>query len=78
MNLSKAYPVVAILRACCLSEIGFSIVQAVMINVVDEEILGRVDYFTMHHDRNILFANVNGSAGIEGICALADMPFVLV
>jgi len=78
LTLSKVYLVVVILRACYRPEIGFSIVQAVMINVVDEEIVGRVDYFTMHHDRNILFANVNGSAGIEGICALADMPFVLV
>jgi len=72
------YPVVAILRACCLSEIGFSIVQAVMINVVDEEIVGRVDYFTMHPDRNILFADAFVSVGIEGICALAGMPFVLI
>ena len=72
------YPVVVILRACCQPEIGFSIVQAVMINVVDEEMVGRVDYFTMHPDRNILFADVNGSAGIEGITALDGTPFVLI
>ena len=49
-----------------------------MINVVDEEIIGRVDYFTMHPDRNILFADAFVSVGIEGICALAGMPFVLI
>ena len=61
------YPVVVILRACCEPEIGFSIVQAVMINVVDEEMAGRVYYLPVHPDRNILFADVNGSACIEGI-----------
>jgi len=70
--------VVVILRACCEAEIGFSIVQAVMINVVDEEMAGRVDYFTVHPDRNILFADVNGSAGVEGITALYGIPFVLI
>ena len=72
------YPVVAILRACCEPEIGFSIVQAVMINVVDEETVGRVDYFTVHPDSNILFADVTGSSGIEGISALDGIPFVLI
>ena len=27
-----------------------------MINVVDQEILGRVEYITVHPERNILFA----------------------
>ena len=76
--LSKVFSVVVILRACCGSEICFSIVQAVMIDVVDEEIVGRADYFTVHHDRNILFAGSFGSAGIEGVLALDDTPFVLI
>ena len=62
----------------CGPQVGFSIVQAVMINVVDEEMAWRVDYFTVHPDKNILFTDVNGSDGIEGICALAGIPFVLI
>ena len=37
-----------------------------MINVVDEEMVGQVDYLAVHPDRNTLFADVDGSAGIEG------------
>jgi len=40
--LSKLFPVIGILGACCEPEVGFSIVQAVMINVVDEEMAGRL------------------------------------
>jgi len=32
----------------------------------------------MHPDRNILFADVNGSVGVEGITALYGTPFVLI
>jgi hypothetical protein len=49
-----------------------------MINVVDEEMVGRVDYFTVHFHRNTLSADSIGSDGIEGIWALGDMPFVLI
>ena len=38
--LSEVYPVVAVLPGCCGSQVSFSIVQAVMINVVDEEMAG--------------------------------------
>jgi hypothetical protein len=68
--LSEVYPVVAVLSGCCGSQASFSIVQAVMINVVDEEMAGRVYYFTMHFYIDTLFADANGSDGIEGILAL--------
>ena len=49
-----------------------------MINVVDEEMFGRVDYFTVHFHRDTLSANLNGSDGIERIMAPGGMPFVLI
>ena len=43
-----------------------------MINMVDYEMVGRVDYFTVHPDPDISFsgADANVSDGIECIWAL--------
>ena len=49
-----------------------------MINMVDYEMVGRVDYFTVHPILDILFADANGSGGIEGICTLDSIPLVLI
>jgi len=76
-SLSELSPVAGVLRVCCQTEIGFSIVQAVMINVVDYEVARRVEYVTVHTERKILFADSFVPYGIEGICILDGMPFVL-
>ena len=49
-----------------------------MINVVHYEMARRVEYFTVHTDRNILFADAFFSVGVEGPCILGGVPFVFI
>ena len=49
-----------------------------MINVVHYEMARRVEYFTVHTDRNILFADAFFSVGVEGSCILSGIPFVFI
>ena len=49
-----------------------------MINMVDEEMVRGVYYFTVHFMIDTLFAGSNGSDGIKGILAPAGLPFVLI
>ena len=69
------YPVVAVLHTSRRPEVGFSIVQAVMINVVDYEMVWQIDNLAVHFQRDILFADANPSAGIEGVSAFDGVPF---
>ena len=73
------YPVVAVLPASRRPQVGFSIVQAVMINMVHNEMVWGVYYFAVH--LNILalvFTQMNPSAGIESVAFFDSMPFVLI
>jgi len=49
------------------SEIGFSIVQAVTVDVVDEKMVGRVDNLSVHFNTDSLFPNPRESAGIISV-----------
>ncbi len=49
-----------------------------MINVVDYEMVGRVDYFTVHLNIVSLIPKAITTADIECICALDDIPLVLI
>ena len=40
--------------------------------------VGRVHYFTVHLNMDMLFVDANCSSGIEGISALDGIPFVLI
>ncbi len=64
----------------CGAEVGLSIVQAVMVYMVNEKMVGRVDNLTVHLNRRPLFAFADSdiSGGIECIFVLFGMPFVFV
>ena len=49
-----------------------------MINVVNEEMVGRIEHFTMHHNMFFLFPDSIPTGGIEDIFALDSVPFVLI
>ena len=73
------YPVVTVLQTSCRPDIGFSIVQAVMINVVHYEMVRRLYYFAVHLNiLHLVFSQMNLSAGIKSVSALHGMPFVLI
>ena len=49
-----------------------------MINVVDYEMVGRVDYFTVHSDIFYLSPETYTTDGIESVSSLVGIPFVLI
>ena len=49
-----------------------------MINVVDYEMVGRVDYFTVHPDLDSPFPRTDTANGIESVTVLNSIPFVLI
>lgn len=67
-----------VLRASCRPDVGFSIVQAVMIDVVDYEMAGRLDYFTVHPDIDCLFRGSGTTNGIKSVILPDGVPFVLI
>ncbi len=62
LNVSS---VAAVLLGRCRAEVGFSIVEAVMVDMVNEKMVGRVDYFTMHPNTDSFFAGPDSPAGIK-------------
>ncbi len=48
-----------------------------MVDMVNEKMLGRVDYFAVHLNIKSLFPGPGGSGGIIGISVFAGIPFVL-
>ncbi len=62
----------------CGSEVGLSIVEAVMVYMVNEKMVGRVDNLTVHLNRPpLVFADPLTPGGIICIFELFGMPFVL-
>ena len=49
-----------------------------MIDVVDYEMAGRADYFTVHPDPDFPFPWADTTDGIESVTALDSVPFVLI
>ncbi len=47
-----------------------------MVDVVNEKMLGRIDYLAVHLNIKSLFPDPGGSDGIIGIFGLAGIPFV--
>ena len=75
MDLSA---VSVVLCACCGAEVCLSIVQAVMIYVVNEHVVGDFEDLAVHLDDDSLavFLEVGVADGVKGACASGDMPFV--
>ena len=78
--LKDVRPVEDILCACCGPEVGFSIVETIMVDMVEDKAVWRLDYFVVHLDVEPFAACADSgvSAGIEGVFALDSIPFVLV
>ena len=64
----------------CRAEVGLSIVEAVMVYMVNEKMVGRVDNLTVHLNRHPLFAFADSdtSGGIKCIFELFGVPFMFV
>jgi len=60
------------------AKIGFSIVEAVTVDVVDEKMVGQVYNLSVHLNTDSLFPKPRESAGIISVCTPVDVPFVLV
>ena len=67
-----------VLCTCCVAEVGLSIIPSVVVDMVNEKMLGRIDYFTVHMDAGLLFRDLSGSAGIKSVFGPGGVPFVLV
>ena len=63
---------------CCGTEIGFAIVEAVVVYVVNEEMVGDIEYLAVHSDGDLffVFGVPDLSLGIVGVSALVGVPFV--
>ncbi len=49
-----------------------------MVDMVDEKMVGWVDYFAVHLNIKSLFPGPGGSGGIIGISVFAGVPLVFV
>ena len=71
------YPVIAVLPVRGSSQVGFSIIVAVMVDMVDEQVVGGVENLAVH--LNMLpfsIAEMDAPAGIKSISRLNGVPFV--
>ena len=73
------YPVVAVLPVCRRAEVRFAIIEAVMVDMIDEKMVRRVDNLAVHLDMLPLFiTDMNPADGIICIFGLIGVPFVFV
>jgi len=73
------YPVVGVLAASRRAEVCFAIIQAVMVDMIDEKMVGRVDNLAVHfHMLPLVETHMNPPDGIIGVFGLIGVPFVLV
>ena len=73
------YPVVAVLPVCRRAEVRFAIVQAVVVYVVDEKMVGRVDNLSVHLNMlPLVCTDMNPPDGITGVFGLIGVPFVFI
>jgi len=72
------YPVVAVLHACGGSQVRFAIIVAVMVDMIDEKMVGRVDNLSMHLNGDSLLANPRIPARIIGHRTPDHVPFVFI
>jgi len=70
--------VTVVLGAGCEAEVGLSIVEAVIVYVVDDKPRGRVHYLAVHVDGGLpaLSTDSGIAFGVEGVGVFGDMPFV--
>ncbi len=68
----------AVSRLCSRREVCFSIVEAVMVDMVNDERIGRIYYFAVHLNSAFFFAYgvPEATSGIKGASTFAGIPFV--
>ncbi len=73
------YPVIAVLAACRRPEIGFAIIEAVMVDMIDVKMAGRVENLSVHlYMLPLVCTEMNPPDGIIGVFGFIGVPFVLV
>ena len=73
------YPVVGVLHGCRGSQVGFAIVQAVMVDMIDEKMVGRVDNLSVHLDMlPLVETHMNPADGIICVFGFISVPFVFI
>jgi len=73
------YPVVAVLPVCRRSKVRFAIIIAVMVDMIDEKMVGRVENLAVHLDMlPLASADMNPADGIIGVFGLIGVPFVFI
>ena len=71
-------PVVGVLHGCGGSQVRFAIIVAVMVDMIDEKMAGRVENIAVHLDMLPLFiTHMNPADGIIRVFGFVGVPFVL-
>lgn len=77
--LFEVYAVVAVLPVCCRSQVSFSIVEAIMVDVIDVQVIGQIENLAVH--QNMLpcaLADTHRPVCVTRVPGLIGLPFVLV
>ena len=73
------YPVVAVLPACGGSQVRFAIIVAVMVDMIDEKMVGRIENLAVHLNMlPLVCTDMNPPDGVIRVFGLIGVPFVLV
>ena len=73
------YAIVAVLHGCGGSEVRFAIIEAVMVDMIDEKVVRRVDNLSVHLDMlPLVETHMNPPDGIPGVFGLIGVPFVFI
>jgi len=66
------YPVVAVLPACGGSQVRFAIIVAVMVDMIDEKMVGRVENLAVHLDMlPLVSGDMNPADGVIRVFGMA-------
>lgn len=77
--LFEVYAVVTVLPVCCGSQVSFSIVEPVVVDVIDVQFVRRIENIAVHLDVfPLACAHVYPPDGVIGGPGLVGVPFVLV
>ena len=75
--LCEMYAVVGVLPVIGRPEVRIAIIEAVMVDVIDEKMIGRVENLAVHLDMFPLFiTDMNPADGIIRVFGLVGVPFV--
>ena len=71
------YPVIGVLPVCCGPQVGYAIIEAVMVDVIGEQVIGRIENLAVHLDMLPLsITDMYPADSIICIFGLISVPFV--